>query len=44
VLGVILIMCGCICLKAHWYDEGYKKGSEFKEEIKQAPGKLKDYL
>jgi hypothetical protein len=33
VLGIILIMCGCICLKAHWYDEGMKKGIEINREL-----------
>jgi hypothetical protein len=33
VLGVILIMCGCICLKAHWYDEGLKKGVEINRKL-----------
>jgi hypothetical protein len=28
VLGIILIMCGCICLKAQWYSDGLKKGAE----------------
>jgi uncharacterized membrane protein len=33
VLGIILIMCGCICLKAHWYNEGLKRGAEIKHEV-----------
>lgn len=33
VLGIILIMCGCICLKAQWYEDGLKKGAELKQEV-----------
>lgn len=33
VLGMIFIMCGCICLKAHWYNEGLKRGAEIKQEV-----------
>lgn len=33
VVGIILIMCGCICLKAHWYEEGLKRGAEIKKEV-----------
>jgi len=31
-IGIILIMCGCICLKAQWYEDGLKKGTEIREE------------
>lgn len=30
--GVILFMCGIICLKAQWYEDGLKKGAGIKEE------------
>lgn len=30
VLGMILILCGCICMKAQWYGDGLKKGAEMK--------------
>lgn len=33
--GVILIMCGIICLKAQWYEDGLKRGAEIKEEVKE---------
>lgn len=33
VAGIILIMCGCICLKAHWYNEGLKRGAEIQREV-----------
>lgn len=37
VLGIIFIMCGCMCLKAQWYADGLKKGKEIKQEkIKEA--------
>lgn len=46
VLGIIFIMCGCVCLKEQWYSEGLKRGAEIKkeviEEIKQ--GKIKRSL
>lgn len=32
VLGIVLIICGCTCLKLQWYGEGWKEGSETKEE------------
>lgn len=32
-LGIILIMCGCLCLKAQWYGEGYKQ--QLKEDIEK---------
>lgn len=32
-LGIILIMCGCVCLKAQWYGDGLRKGAEIKEEV-----------
>lgn len=35
VLGIIFIMCGCICLKAQWYADGLKKGAEIKEEVRE---------
>lgn len=36
VMGIIFIMCGCICLKAHWYNEGLKRGAEiYKETLKE---------
>lgn len=35
VLGIIMIMCGCLCLKYQWYGDGMKKGAEIKEEVKQ---------
>lgn len=35
VLGIIFIMCGCICLKAQWYTDGLKRGAEIKEEVNQ---------
>lgn len=35
VLGMILIMCGCICLKCQWYTDGLKKGAEIKKEALQ---------
>lgn len=34
-LGIILIVCGCICLKAQWYEEGLRRGAEIKEEVEQ---------
>lgn len=33
VLGIILIMCGCVCLKCQWYSDGLKRGSEVKQEV-----------
>lgn len=33
VIGIILIMCGCLCLKAQWYEEGLKRGAELKQEV-----------
>lgn len=33
VLGAILIICGCICLKAQWYEDGLKRGAEIKQEV-----------
>lgn len=33
VIGIILIMCGCICLKAQWYEDGLKRGAEIKKEV-----------
>lgn len=46
VLGIIFIMCDCICLKCHWYGEGLKRGAEIKQEvfdeIKQ--GKIKERI
>jgi hypothetical protein len=35
VLGIILIMCGCICLKEQWYGDGLKRGAEIKEEVRE---------
>lgn len=35
VLGTLLIMCGCICLKAQWYSDGLKRGAEIKKEAAQ---------
>lgn len=32
-IGFILIMCGCICLKAQWYQDGMKKGTEINKEL-----------
>lgn len=32
-IGIILIMCGCVCLKAQWYGDGLRKGAEIKEEV-----------
>jgi uncharacterized membrane protein len=32
-LGIILIMCGGLCLKAQWYNDGLKRGAEIKEEV-----------
>ena len=32
-VGIILIMCGCICLKWQWYGDGVKRGAEIKEEV-----------
>lgn len=32
-VGIILIMCGCICLKAQWYEDGLKRGAEIKKEV-----------
>jgi uncharacterized membrane protein len=34
-IGIILIMCGCICLKAQWYGDGLKRGAEIKEEVRE---------
>lgn len=34
VLGMILILCGCICLKAQWYNDGLKRGAEIKKEVR----------
>lgn len=34
-LGIILIMCGCICLKCQWYQDGVKRGAEIKEEVRE---------
>jgi hypothetical protein len=34
-LGIILIMCGCICLKQQWYCDGLKRGAEKKEEVRE---------
>jgi len=46
-VGIILILCGCICLKAQWYSEGYgdgvKRKGEVKEEIKE-PVKIKESI
>ena len=42
-VGIILIMCGCICLKAQWYEEGLKRGAEIKEEVKE-PVKIKENI
>lgn len=33
--GIILIMCGCICLRAQWYTDGVKRGAGIKEEVKE---------
>jgi hypothetical protein len=33
VIGIIFILCGCICLKAQWYEEGLKRGAEIKQEV-----------
>lgn len=35
VIGTILIMCGCICLKAQWYRDGLKRGAEIREEVRE---------
>jgi hypothetical protein len=35
VLGIILIMCGGLCLKAQWYSDGLKRGAEIKEEVRE---------
>lgn len=32
-VGIILIMCGCVCLKVQWYSDGLKRGSEIKQEV-----------
>lgn len=32
-LGIIFIMCGCICLKCQWYSDGLKRGAEIKKEV-----------
>jgi predicted membrane protein len=40
-IGIILIMCGCICLKAQWYNDGLKRGAEIKEEVFDAIKKVK---
>ena len=42
-VGIILIMCGCICLKAQWYGDGVKRGAEIKEETKE-PVKIKESI
>lgn len=34
-LGIILIMCGGLCLKCQWYEDGLKRGAEIREEIKE---------
>lgn len=45
VLGIISIVCGCICLKTHWYEEGLKKGAEIKEEaMKEAVKEYREEL
>lgn len=33
VLGIILIMAGCVCLKCQWYNDGLKRGTEIKKEV-----------
>lgn len=35
-MGFILIMCGCLCLKAQWYQEGKQEfDNEMREKVKQ---------
>jgi hypothetical protein len=41
-VGIILIMCGCICLKYQWYGDGLKRGAEIKEEVFDEIKKSKD--
>lgn len=45
-LGIILIMCGCICLKEQWYSDGLKRGAEIKEEVREIkePVKIKESI
>jgi len=46
-VGIILIMCGCICLKAQWYGEGLKRGVEIREEVIEEikePVKIKESI
>lgn len=33
VLGFILIMCGCICIKAQGYKDGLEKGTEINKGL-----------
>jgi uncharacterized membrane protein len=40
-LGIILIMCGGLCLKAQWYNDGLKRWAEIKEEVFDAIKKVK---
>ena len=42
-VGIILILCGCICLKAQWYGDGLKRGAEIKEEVRE-PVKIKENI
>jgi len=32
VLGIIFIMCGCICLKAQWYSDALE---DYKEHVRK---------
>lgn len=46
VLGMILILCGCICLKCQWYEDGLKRGAEIKKEVfdEIKEGKIKEKI
>lgn len=46
VIGFILIMCGCLCLKAQWYKEGKREfDKEMREKVKQIQEeKIKDQI
>jgi hypothetical protein len=38
-LGTILIMCGCLCLKAQWYSDAVE---DYKEHVKKEIKMLKE--
>lgn len=33
VLGMILIIAGCMCMWHQWYSDGLKRGAEIKKEV-----------